>query len=85
MAAERRRRLARLGTVRVRTTLAAVVVAGLAMAACGLALVAVLRASLTRELEMAARLRGQDVAAVLAADPAGHDPLAVDDADELLI
>jgi hypothetical protein len=54
MAAERRRSLARLGTVRVRTTLAAVVVVGLAMAVGGLALVAVLRGVLTRELRTAA-------------------------------
>jgi signal transduction histidine kinase len=85
MAAERRRGLARLGTVRVRTTVAAVVVAGLAMAVGGLALVAVLRASLTGELATAARLRGQDVAAVLASEPVGRNALAVDEADELLI
>jgi signal transduction histidine kinase len=85
MAAERRRGLARLGTVRVRTTVAAVVVAGLAMAVGGLALVAVLRGALTGELRTAARLRGQDVAELLAADPAGRGPLAVDEADELLI
>jgi signal transduction histidine kinase len=85
MAAERRHRPARLGTVRVRTTVAAVLVAGLAMAVGGLALVAVLRASLTRELATAARLRGQDVAEVLAADPDDRGPLAVDEPDELLI
>jgi signal transduction histidine kinase len=85
MAAERPRGLARLGTVRVRTTVAAALVAGLAMAVGGLALVAVLRASLTGELRTAARLRGQDVAAVLAAHPAGPGPVAVDEPDELLI
>ena len=62
MAAERRRGLARLGTVRVRTTLAAVVVVGLAMAVGGLALVAVLRETLTREVRTAARLRATEVA-----------------------
>jgi hypothetical protein len=72
MAAERPRGLARLGTVRVRTTVAAVVVAGLAMAVGGLVLVAVLRDTLTRELRTAARLRGQDVAEVLASDAAGR-------------
>jgi signal transduction histidine kinase len=88
MAAEHPRRdrlLARLGTVRVRTTLVAVVVTGLALAAGGVALVAVLRGTLTREVEAAARLRGQDVAAVLASGPAAGVPLAVDDAEELLI
>jgi signal transduction histidine kinase len=64
---------------------AAVVVAGLAMAVGGLALVAVLRASLTRELRTAARLRAQDVAEVLGADAAGRGSLAVNEADELLI
>jgi hypothetical protein len=62
MAAERRRGLARLGTVRVRTTLAAVVVVGLAMAVGGVALVAVLRGVLTRELRTAARLRATELA-----------------------
>jgi signal transduction histidine kinase len=88
MAAERARLSwlrARLGTVRVRTTLAAVVVTGLALAAGAVALVAVLGGTLTREVEAAARLRGQDVAAVLASDPAAAGPLAVDDADEVLI
>jgi len=85
MAAERRRGLARMGTVRVRTTVAAVVVAGLAMAVGGLALVAVLRGTLTRELRTAAGLRGLDVAEVLASEPAGRGPLAVDEADEQLI
>ena len=79
MVAERRRVRARLGTVRVRTTVAAVAVAGLAMALGALVLVAVLRDTLTREVRAAARLRGQDVGAVLASDPAGSRPLAVDD------
>jgi signal transduction histidine kinase len=90
---------ARLGTVRVRCTAAAVVVVGIAMAAGALVLVAVLRDTLTREVRTAAQLRAQDVATVLAADPAGSEAsggsgaaaaagrgaLAVDDADELLI
>ena len=84
MAAERQG-LARVGTVRVRTTVAAVLVAGLAMAVGGLALVAVLRGTLNRELRTAARLRGLDVATVLASDPSGRGVLAVDDPDELLI
>jgi signal transduction histidine kinase len=76
---------ARLGTVRVRTTVAAVVVVGVAMAVGALVLVAVLRDTLTREVRTAARLRGQDVASVLASNPTGPGPLAVDDAEELLI
>jgi signal transduction histidine kinase len=81
----RRRARVATGTVRVRTTLAAVVVVGTAMAVGALVLVAVLRDTLVREVRTAARLRGQDVAAVLATDAAGRGPLAVDDADELLI
>jgi signal transduction histidine kinase len=62
-------------------------VVGLAMATGALALVTVLRATLTREVRTAAALRGQDVAALLASDAAGSGagPLAVDEADELLI
>ena len=84
MAAERPLR-ARLGTVRVRTTLVAVVVTGLALAVGAVVLVAVLRQTLTREVEAAARLRAEDVASVLAADSGGRGPLAVDDAEESLI
>jgi signal transduction histidine kinase len=76
---------ARLGTVRVRITAAAVVVVGVAMVVGAVLLVSVLRETLTREVRAAARLRGQDVAAVLAANGAGPGPLAVDDAEELVI
>jgi signal transduction histidine kinase len=75
----------RLGTVRVRTTVAAVVVVGLAMAVGALLLVTVLRGTLTREVRTAAQLRGQDVAELLASDGSGTRPLAVGEADELLI
>jgi signal transduction histidine kinase len=71
--------------VRVRTTVAAVVVAGLAMAVGGLVLVAVLRDTLTREVEAAARLRAADVVSLLASDPAGQRSLAVDDPEEWII
>jgi signal transduction histidine kinase len=94
MAADRRRssaararppaRWARLGTVRVRTTVAALAVVGLALVVGALVLVAVLRATLTREVRNAALLRGQDVAAVLASGP-GSGRLAVDDTEEQLI
>ncbi len=69
----------RLGTVRVRTTAGAVLVAGLAMAVGALVLVAVLRDTLTREVEAAARVRGQEVASLLASGAAGPGALAVDD------
>jgi signal transduction histidine kinase len=75
----------RLGTVRVRITVAAVVVAGVAMAVGALVLVAVLRDTLTREVRAAARLRGQDVASVLASGASETGSLAVDDPEELLI
>jgi signal transduction histidine kinase len=74
-----------LGTVRVRTTLGAVVVAGLAMAVGALVLVAVLRDTLSREVGVAARLRAQDVASVLASDATGRGSLAVDDPEEWII
>jgi signal transduction histidine kinase len=74
-----------LGTVRVRTTVAAVVVVGAAMAVSALVMVAVLRDTLVREVRTAAQLRGQDVATVLASGASGRGPLAVDDADELFI
>jgi signal transduction histidine kinase len=75
----------RLGMVRVRTTLAAVVVVGAAMAVGAVVLVAVLRGTLSREVRTAAGLRGQDVASLLASDPAPAGPLAVAEPDELLI
>ena len=71
--------------MRVRTTVVAVVVAGLAMAVGGLALVAVLRDTLTREVEAAARLRAEDVVSLLASDPAGQRSLTVDDPEEWII
>ena len=75
----------RLGTVRVRTTVAAVVVVGVAMGVGAVVLIAVLRGTLTREVRIAAQLRGQDVATLLASDPSPVGALAVDEADELLI
>jgi signal transduction histidine kinase len=89
MAAERRRsRTARIrarsGTVRVRTTVAATVVVGVAMAVGAVALVAVLRATLTREVLTSAQLRGADVAAGLEAGAQPGD-LAVGDPEDLLI
>jgi signal transduction histidine kinase len=75
------------GSVRVRTTMAAVAVVGVAMVVGAVVLVVVLRNTLTREVQVAARLRAEDVAAVLGAgsSAAGPRTLAVDDADELLI
>ena len=87
MAAERLRVVP--GSVRVRTTVAAVAVVGVAMVVGAVVMAVVLRSTLTREVRAAARLRAEDVAAVLAAGAgsgaAGPGTLAVDDADELLI
>jgi len=55
------------------------------MAVGALLLVTVLRGTLTREVRTAAQLRGQDVAELLASDGSGTGPLAVGEADELLI
>ena len=53
----------RFATVRVRVTIAAVVVVGLALVLGGAVLVHVLRDSLTHDVETAARLRSRDIAA----------------------
>jgi hypothetical protein len=45
----------------------------------------VLRDTLTREVGVAARLRAQDVASVLASDATGRGSLAVDDPEEWII
>ena len=85
MAAERRRSPARLGTVRVRTTLAAVAVVGLAMAIGGLALMAVLRDTLTREVRTPARLRATAVATDLQSGAQPAELAVGGDAEDLLI
>lgn len=74
----------RLGTVRVRTTAAAVLVVGLALLIGATALVMTLRSSLERDVEKAARLRAQDVATALegGTDPSG---LALGDGDESFV
>jgi signal transduction histidine kinase len=59
------------GTVRVRTTVAATVLVGLALLAGGFALVAAMRNTLTDEVRSAARVRADDTAAAL---DAGTDP-----------
>jgi signal transduction histidine kinase len=89
MAADRRRSWtaplrAGAGTVRLRTTVAAAVVVGVAMAVGAVVLVVVLRDTLTREVRTAAGLRAAEVAAVL---ESGATPgaLTVGDAEDLLI
>jgi signal transduction histidine kinase len=89
MAAERRRSWpARLragaGTVRVRTTLAALVVVGVAMVVGGVMLVAVLQRALTGEVRATARLRAAEVAADLESGTRPEE-LAVGDAEDVLV
>jgi len=71
------------GTVRLRTTLGAVAVVGVALLAASIALVTLLGAALTDEVEAAARLRAEEVAATVAASPS--TPLTVPDAEEQMI
>jgi signal transduction histidine kinase len=89
MAGERRppwraRLRARAGGVRLRTTVAAAVVVGVALAVGAVVLVAVLRAALTGELAATARLRATEVADALESGTP-PDRLAVGDAEDLLV
>jgi signal transduction histidine kinase len=81
MAGDRSRRL---GTVRVRTTAAATGVVGVALIVGALLLMGVLRRNLTDNVETAARLRADDVVALIEAG-ATPDELAVDDEEASLV
>jgi signal transduction histidine kinase len=72
------------GTVRVRTTLAALLVVGVAMVVGGVMLVAVLRDALTGEVLAVARIRATEVAADLETG-AAPEALAVGEAEDLLV
>jgi signal transduction histidine kinase len=74
----------RLATVRVRITVAAVLVVGCALAAGGVWLVRAQRDSLTRNVETTARLRARDIAATID-DGEFPDQLAVPRGDENLV
>lgn len=74
----------RLATVRVRITLAAVLVVGIALAVGGAWLVSAHRDSLTQNVETAARLRSRDIAATID-DGEFPDTLAVPRGDENLV
>ena len=76
--------MSRIATVRVRITLAAVLVVGIALAAGGAWLVRAQRHSLTQNVETAARLRSRDIAATIA-DGDFPDVLAVPRGDENLV
>jgi signal transduction histidine kinase len=74
----------RLATVRVRVTLAAVLVVGVGLAIGGALLVNAQRDSLTENVETAARLRSRDIAATIT-DGAFPSILAVPRGDENLV
>jgi signal transduction histidine kinase len=74
----------RLATVRVRVTLAAVLVVGVGLAIGGALLVNAQRDSLTENVETAARLRSRDIAATIT-DGAFPSVLAVPRGDENLV
>jgi signal transduction histidine kinase len=73
--------------VRVRVTVAAVIVVGLALAGVGAWLLNAYRTSLINNIEIAAQLRARDVAAGIEAGTAGtsSSPLSVTPADESLV
>ena len=73
----------RLGTVRWRTTLGAVAVVGVALAVASIALVVLLRSTLTHAVEAVARVQATDVAEQLPSSP--ETSLNVLDAEEQLI
>lgn len=84
MAADRPRLVARLGTVRVRTTVAAVLVVGIAIGLGALALVQALRSGLIEDLEASASRRAEELATEL--ERTGAVPsLAVSDPEEELV
>ncbi len=72
------------GSIRVRTTAAAVVVVGLSLVIGGLMMTDLLRKALERDVRTAARLRARDVATVLKAG-SGPGSLAVEDPEDSLI
>ena len=76
--------MSRIATVRVRITLAAVLVVGAALAAGGAWLVRAQRHSLAQNVETAARLRSRDIAVSIADGDFPH-VLAVPRGDENLV
>ena len=84
MAREHRTLRHRLGSVRVRTTGAAVLVVGISLIIGATILVSMLRQQLTDQIQTSARLRAHDVASALASGTSPHD-LAVSNDEEQLI
>ena len=85
MAADRGRARAALGSVRVRTTVAAVVVVGAALVIASAALVVMLRRSLTADVRASAELRARAVLSALEAGAASTDVVRVGDPEEELV
>ncbi len=79
---ERRRRST--GSLRVRTTILAVLVVGLALSIGSTALVIGLGRSLTSNVRTSLELRAADIAAALRTDPS-PGPIAVDDAEDAFV
>lgn len=84
MAREHRRLSDRVGSVRVRTTGAAVGVVGVALVVGAVVLVTMLRSQLTGQVRSSAQLRADDVASALASGTSPTD-LAVSDDEDLFI
>lgn len=76
-------RWARIGTVRVKTTAAAVLVVGVAMVLGGLVLIGILRDTLIDDVRSATRLRAGEIAGAIEAG--GRPALAIGEADEQLV
>lgn len=81
MAAEAGARAARWRTMRVRTTVAAAAVVGVALTVAGIVIVMVLRGSLEDNVETSARLRAEDVIALLDAGVAPEELSVEEDSD----
>jgi signal transduction histidine kinase len=82
---ERRRRLGQVtGSIRVRTTLAAVGVVGMALLIGAVAMIVILRHAYEDQIRTAAELRAEEVASVLESGEA-LGTLAVDDEEEVII
>ena len=78
------RRWAAIGTVRVRTTLGAVLVVGSALLAGSVALVVLLGHSLTADITASAQVRAREVAALLASPDAPQVLDVVEDDEQLI-
>lgn len=75
----------RAGTVRVQTTLGAVAVVGVALVVGAVALVLMMRATLTRGVRNGARLRANDVVAALAPGGAVTGGLSLDGDEDVVV